>query len=207
MRRGGFSLIELLIVVAIIGILVSIALPNFLEAQVRAKVVSTVSAMRTLGMALQMYAIDNGRYPPSTGPHWDIFPGDPYGIWLITTPIAYLREPPGDIFAEKAGKQGTTTCQSPSICWMYGTWDGYGQPIDVVGIPATWVLGSLGPNLMEDCLAHYGPGYTLGIFAFTRPDPVDTDLIGGDGSGTEYFFVYDPSNGTVSYGDLFRTGP
>ena len=47
----GFTLIELLIVVAIIAILAVIAVPNFLEAQTRAKVSSTKSDQRAMAVA------------------------------------------------------------------------------------------------------------------------------------------------------------
>ncbi|MCA9430219.1 MAG: prepilin-type N-terminal cleavage/methylation domain-containing protein, partial [Candidatus Omnitrophica bacterium] len=50
---GGFTLIELLIVIAIILILIAIALPNFLAAQSRAKVVRERSDIRTLATAIE----------------------------------------------------------------------------------------------------------------------------------------------------------
>ena len=54
----AFTLIELLIVVAIIAILAAIAVPNFLEAQVRAKVSRVKSDMRSLATAIETYRID-----------------------------------------------------------------------------------------------------------------------------------------------------
>jgi type II secretion system protein G len=64
-RKRGFTLIELLIVVAIIAILAAIAVPNFLEAQVRSKVSRVKSDMRSIDTALQAYYVDNNRYPPA----------------------------------------------------------------------------------------------------------------------------------------------
>src|SRR5215213_6311347 len=59
---SGFTLIELLIVVAITAILAAIAVPNFLEAQVRAKASRAKSDLRTLVTAAETYVIDNNKY-------------------------------------------------------------------------------------------------------------------------------------------------
>jgi len=206
MTRKGFTLIELLIVVAIVGILAAIALPNFLEARTRARVSSCVATMRNLSLALELYAVDQGTYPPNTGAHWDLYPDDDWGIWVITSPIAYMTTPPEDPFAQGSGEAGTLTCQTPPVCWMYGTWTGDGLPASGGGkAAASYLLGSLGPNLMEDCIRDLGGG--MGIFVYPRPDPVDFDFIGGNGVAPDYRFVYDPTNGTVSAGDIFRSGP
>src|SRR5690349_11907880 len=60
----AFTLIELLIVVAIIAILAAIAVPNFLEAQTRSKVSRAKADMRTMVTGLESYAVDNNKYPP-----------------------------------------------------------------------------------------------------------------------------------------------
>ena len=62
-KQNAFTLIELLIVVAIIAILAAIAVPNFLEAQTRAKVARVRSDQRTLATALETYNLDNNGYP------------------------------------------------------------------------------------------------------------------------------------------------
>ena len=58
--QTGFTLIELLIVVAIIGILAAIAVPNFLNAQTRAKVSRSLSDEKSLQVAVQSFTLDRG---------------------------------------------------------------------------------------------------------------------------------------------------
>jgi general secretion pathway protein G len=62
----GFTLIELLIVVAIIGIIAAIAIPNLLNAIDRGKQKRTMADMRSIGTAIESYAVDNNVYPATT---------------------------------------------------------------------------------------------------------------------------------------------
>src|SRR5512141_331580 len=92
----GFTLIELLIVVAIIAILAAIAIPNFLAAQIRAKVSRAKAEMRTIATGLESYYVDNNDYPWW---YFDFIPS--YNIPVsrrlnpLTTPIAYISKVPG----------------------------------------------------------------------------------------------------------------
>ncbi len=66
-RAGGFTLVEVLIIVAIIGILVAIAAINYRNAIERARQRRTMGDIRSLSSAVEAYAMDFGRYPPTSG--------------------------------------------------------------------------------------------------------------------------------------------
>lgn len=62
-KRAAFSLIEIMIVVAILADLVLIALPGFLRARRQAQNSRFASDLRLMSSAFEMYAADNNRYP------------------------------------------------------------------------------------------------------------------------------------------------
>lgn len=66
--QQGFSLIELIIVVAVIAILAAIMIPNFLGQRQRAADSRALDAVANIRKGLAMYAADNGSYP--TGTTW-----------------------------------------------------------------------------------------------------------------------------------------
>ena len=59
----GFSLIELMVVIVIIGLLVSIIAPRFMDAPGKAKQVKAKATIESLESALKLYKLDNGAYP------------------------------------------------------------------------------------------------------------------------------------------------
>ena len=62
-KESGFSLIELMIVVAIIGILVAIALPQYQNYQIRSKVTEALVMGDSIKRALESFYADHDRWP------------------------------------------------------------------------------------------------------------------------------------------------
>ncbi len=60
-RRAGFTLVELMIVVAIIALLASIAIPSALRARKRSQATSTLATIRLIDGAKDQWAIENGK--------------------------------------------------------------------------------------------------------------------------------------------------
>lgn len=180
--KTGFTLIELLIVVAIIGILAAIAVPNFLNAQIRAKVAKAVSNMRSIETALESYYIDKGTYPRWA---WDSSnPANDYmGYRDLTTPVAYISssaafDNPFKGRYQDSAVGGGTREVDPNF--ELATWLAEGGNQYTNTFPRNvWLLESSGPDAGDD--------YNANNF------PV---------KGT----VYQPSNGLHSRGDIYRGG-
>ena len=103
-RRRGFTLVEIMIVVAIIALLAAIAVPNFLRARTRSQAAKIMEDLRQIDNATDMYATENnktsGMNPTFTdlkayiktgtvlyNTGTDLF-GDTYGPFTVDTVIA-----------------------------------------------------------------------------------------------------------------------
>ncbi len=181
-NRSSFTLIELLIVVAIIGILAAIAVPNFMNAQMRAKIARCYSDMHSLTVAIQAFTIDNGVMLVDIRDDdtkvgidrlRDIFRGvsgqgssdrDFTKILIpLTTPVSYMGTIPKDPFAYKSDRIITGFNEDPKRIGndTYAYWDHdptitpYENPDYVLGHIASVGGGPLQPR--EFILLSYGP--------------------------------------------------
>jgi prepilin-type N-terminal cleavage/methylation domain-containing protein len=186
--KKAFTLIELLIVVAIIAILAAIAVPNFLEAQVRAKVVSVRGDFRNIYQAHETYRIDWNKYPPDKvsgkviGTNWYY---DYLNFVALTTPIAYLSSVPVNPFFDK--KQSNTGLPVNGVP-SRGNYSYWAQSDGAVYNPKIGVYyhcTSCGP----DGISSMGGTQLNAVYVKERQKPFIDAL-------------YDPSNGSVSFGDL-----
>ena len=85
-RLGGFTLIELMIAIAIIGTLATIAVPNYIKYKEKALIASAIAEIRLIEKEIENYFADNNVYPESLN---DIGKGiliDPWG-----NPYRYLK--------------------------------------------------------------------------------------------------------------------
>lgn len=229
-RIKGFTLIELLIVVAIIAILAAIAIPNFLEAQTRAKVARVKADLRSIATGIESYYVDNSTYPqqdsslesaaaPYVGYGVNDVPNATAGarsnptfrrkvdsndaLRTMTTPVAYMTSFPSDPFANTNG-----------IKFSYSTQRG--------GIG--WILWSFGPDTDQNTPysgGHPSPPWPTPLLPASYGD-INAGIVNGSNAlfvSVDTFFydpaqqvpsfsliqvTYDPSNGTASNGDIYR---
>jgi len=59
--RAGFTLVEIMIVVAIIALLAAIAVPNFVRSRARSQATACISNLRQIDSAVQQFALENGK--------------------------------------------------------------------------------------------------------------------------------------------------
>jgi len=86
-RRGGFTLVEIMIVVAIIALLAAIAVPGFLRARKRAQATKVLNELRIIDSALDQFAIENNL---TTGAAVSI--ADLKGFFKFGTPLYESQE-------------------------------------------------------------------------------------------------------------------
>ena len=205
MKHKAFTLIELLIVVAIIAILAAIAVPNFLEAQTRSQVSRSMADMRTIGIGLESYYVDNNSYISAFWPNKNPVPrpcrpgysSPSYGKWFViyetlnnviggcggplTSPVSYLTTLPYDPFQEhyKVFEGGQD----------WGLKRGGVFYSADLNCPAAF--GIQDPFFWRDDVGYYLQSAGPNLIIFSH-EPV--------------LAFYDPTNGTVSAGDLFYLG-
>ena len=92
-RRAGFTLVEIMIVVAIIALLAAVAVPGFLRSRKRSQATAILNEARVLDDALNKYAVENNKNS-----------GDPVPNILF---YPYLKESSRLYFISKAGNQLT----------------------------------------------------------------------------------------------------
>lgn len=202
MRNRAFTLIELLIVVAIVGILAAIAVPNFLQAMVRAKVSRVQADHHALRNAIEMYRLERAAYPPGT-----VYAGlRKYNfrekLRTLTSPVSYISALPIDPFPKRSlyefDLEADMAREAPGAdAYGYFRSDFSGPLGNYYFGDNKWMLSSSGPDALFQYIGYY-PETETQAEELCSLCSIDVPFI------QLQAVVYNASNGTVSAGDIIR---
>ncbi len=186
----GFTLIELLIVIAIILILIAIALPNFLAAQTRARIVRAAADERSIATAMESYFLDRNTYT-------DDCLGSEIGCRQLTTPVKYITDLPLDPFGEHRNAGGSFEGVGGELRPFYPMGTGINRKTEIKCCrPYPTGTNRERPPFRESYIIYSSGPWDQEPGGPTGPFPV---------SGGQWT-IYSPTNGTNSYGGIITTG-
>ena len=202
--RRSFSLIELLLVVAVVAVLALAAGSARRESQIRSKISRTQSDMLRVGRALAAYIVDHDQIPMVGTPFADLFPtfldvqlsDRRYPGRLLTSPVPYLACVPIDHFNTNIVVGSWSTFDSP-LSYVV-SWAPLG--LDRYRGRDGWVnrIRSTGESMADffPCTDFHAMMESAG------PDLLWWDAPGNSGQTDVNPFFYDPTNGVTSRGQL-----
>ena len=129
-KRGrGFTLVEILIVVVILGILAAIVVPQFTSAANEARGGNVATQESTLGTQLELWAARNGGvYPDLVTDGWDNMIADDYIKSEPSNPFTAAADGPTDVeafdFTDEDSANAKASAEDASRGWLYDATDG-----------------------------------------------------------------------------------